>query len=142
MRSWRVLGIDPGERRIGVALSDALGVIAQPYRVIDTRGEDPYEVIRNLVTEHDVSLVVVGLPLSLSGDEGPSARRARAFAGRLAEHVECQVELMDDRFTTVTAEQSLREGRLTREGRRARRDKVAAALMLQSYLDRRRRVSG
>ncbi|MFQ5554310.1 MAG: Holliday junction resolvase RuvX [Acidimicrobiia bacterium] len=141
MTGQRVLGLDPGTKRIGVALSDALGIIAQPHSVIDVEQAEPAEVVRNLVAEHDVSLVVIGLPVSLSGDEGPSAVAVRAFAGDLARDVGCEVELMDERFTTVIAEQALLEGRVRRSGRREARDKVAAAVMLQGYLDRRRQGS-
>lgn len=131
----RVLGLDPGERRIGVAISDPLGMIAQPHSVIDRREEDPLGTVRNLVTEYDVSVIVVGLPISLSGREGPAADAARVFAGEVSETVDCEVELMDERFTTVTAEQALIEGKVRRDRRRVVRDKVAAAVMLQVYLD-------
>ena len=132
----RVLGLDPGERRIGVAISDPLGMIAQPHSVIDRRRTEPLEAIRNLVVDYDVSLVVIGLPVSLSGGEGPAARAAREFAADVANAVECEVEMMDERFTSVTAEQALLEGNVRREDRREARDKVAAAILLQGYLDR------
>ena len=131
----RVLGLDPGERRIGVAISDPLGMIAQPHSVIDRHEEDPLSTIRNLVTDYDVSVIVIGLPISLSGREGPAAEAARAFAVGVSETVDCEVEFMDERFTTVSAEQALLEGNVKRDRRRVVRDKVAAAVMLQAYLD-------
>ncbi len=136
MSGSRILGLDPGSRRIGVALSDPLGMIAQPHGVIDRAREDPLAVIRNLVADNDVSLIVVGLPLSLSGEEGPAAAAARAFAAEVAEAVECGVELMDERFTSHTAERALLEGGMSRAERKRTRDKVAAAVMLQAFLDR------
>lgn len=136
MRRGRILGLDPGERRIGVALSDPLGIIAQPHSVIDRNQVEPFATIRNLSVDNDVSLIVVGLPISLSGQEGRAAEAARSFAEKVADAVECKVEMMDERFTTATAEQALREAGLSRADRRSARDKVAAAVMLQSYLDR------
>jgi putative Holliday junction resolvase len=135
----RVLGLDHGERRIGVALSDATGTIATPHSVIDRRGGDVVETLRLLVTEYAVEFVVVGLPLQLSGEEGASARSARAFADKIAEATGLPVSLHDERFTTVTAEEALIEGGVRRRERREVRDKVAAAVMLQGYLDRKRR---
>jgi len=136
MSPGRILGLDPGGRRIGVALSDPLGIIAQPHSVIDRNQVEPVTAIRNLSVDNDVSLIVVGLPISLSGQEGRAAEAARAFAGEVADAVECEVELMDERFTTVTAERALIEAGVSRADRRSARDKVAAAVMLQSYLDR------
>lgn len=136
----RVLGLDPGERRIGVAISDPLGIIAQPLVVIDRQRDDALAAIRNLVSEHNVSMIVVGLPISLSGDEGQSAVAARAFATEIAENVECQVEHMDERFTSAIAEEAMLEGGVRRQVRRDSRDKIAAAVMLQGWLDRERRT--
>ncbi len=133
----RILGLDPGERRIGVALSDPLGMIAQPHCVIDRREEDALDAIRNLVADYDVALIVVGLPISLSGREGPAAEAARAFAEAVIDVVDCEVEMMDERFTTATAERALLEADVSRAQRRSVRDMVAASVMLQAYLDRR-----
>ena len=134
----RVLGLDHGERRIGVAVSDATGTIATPHSVIDRRGQDVSEVLRSVIDEYDVEVIVVGLPLHLSGDEGASAESARSFAEAVAEATGLPVALQDERFTTVTAEQALLEGGVRRRERREVRDKVAAAVMLQGYLDSKR----
>ena len=133
----RILGLDHGERRIGVAVSDATGTIATPHSVIDRRVADVPVALRSLVTEFAVERVVVGLPLLLSGEEGQAARSARAFADQVAEETGLPVFLQDERYTTVTAEDALIEGGVRRRRRRDVRDKVAAAVMLQSYLDRR-----
>lgn len=135
----RILAVDHGERRIGLALSDELGWTAAPLTVIERRSlaEDLARIVA-LVREHRVGKVVVGQPISLSGHEGPQARRAARFAARLAAALpaEVPVELYDERFTTFEAER-----RLAAAGRRADRgrlDAVAAAVLLQHYLDERR----
>jgi putative Holliday junction resolvase len=135
----RVLGLDPGERRVGIALSDPLGIIASPFTVLDRRTGDFLEELRAILVDHEVSRVVVGLPVSLSGDEGPSARAARELGSTVAREMQVPVEFHDERFTTVLAESALLEGDVSREGRRRARDKVAAAVMLQGWLDARRR---
>jgi putative pre-16S rRNA nuclease len=135
----RILGLDHGERRIGVAVSDATGTIATPLSVIDRRGDDVVGVVRSIIAEYEIELLVVGLPIHLSGEEGASARSAREFSETLATATGLPVELQDERYTTVTAEDALIEGGLSREARREVRDKVAAAVMLQGYLDSRRR---
>ena len=134
----RVLGLDPGERRIGVAVSDATGTIASPHSVIDQRHADVPESLRRLIDEYEVELIVVGLPVHLSGEEGSSAKAARAFAETVGDATGLPVALQDERFTTVTAEEALLEGGVRRSKRREVRDKVAAAVMLQGYLDSRR----
>lgn len=131
----RVLGLDPGERRIGVALSDPGGTIALPHSVIDSGGDDVIAVIRAIVDEYDVGQIVVGFPVHLSGEEGPAARAARRFAEQIGEATGMSVVLQDERFTTVTAEAALLEGGVRRDKRKEIRDKVAAAVMLQGYLD-------
>lgn len=132
----RILGLDPGARRIGVALSDPTGTIASPHSVIDRRVADPLGVVRALCEEEGVERIIVGLPTGLSGLEGPSAKAARAFGTLIAEGIGLPVEYQDERFTTATAESALLEGGVQRERRRDVRDKVAAAVILQAYLDR------
>jgi putative Holliday junction resolvase len=133
----RVLGLDLGARRIGVAVSDRSGTIASPLTVV-TRGTDhrhDHERIRALVVEEEAARVVVGLPLSLDGTVGPAAAGALAEADELASVVGVPVETFDERLTTVTAERGLRAQRMRAEARRRVVDKVAAAVMLQSWLD-------
>jgi putative holliday junction resolvase len=130
------MGLDYGTRRVGVAISDPGRLLAQPHGVIDRERQELEGELRRLVEEMEVELVVVGLPLSLSGREGPAARAARVFARRVAEVTGLPVELADERLSTVAAEGALREGRVKGPARRRMVDRVAAALMLQSYLDR------
>jgi putative holliday junction resolvase len=129
----RILGLDPGSHRIGVALSDPLRIIAQPLDVIAVADFD--HRLRTLVAEHDVERVVVGLPISLSGREGPAAERARRLVGRVVAITGLPVDLCDERFTTRTAEDALVSAGVRRRARRGMVDKVAASVMLQHYLD-------
>jgi putative Holliday junction resolvase len=135
--SGRILGLDPGERRIGVAVADPTGTIASPVRYIDTKTESVEEAIRSLCEEHEASLIVVGLPVSLDGSEGPSARMARSVGAMAATATGLPVEYHDERFTSHTAERALLAGGVTRRKRKERRDQVAAAVMLQSFLEKR-----
>ena len=136
----RVLGIDVGAKRFGVALSDELGLTAQPLETIAAREVDPLERVAELVALHGVEVVVVGLPLSLGGgDRGASSRRARAFGERIAARCRVDVIYRDERFTTAEAERVLVGGGVRRRARRGVVDKLAAALILQGYLDGRAR---
>lgn len=132
----RLLGLDPGEARIGVALSDPTGTIASPHGFIDVRAMDIVAAIGDLVSEHGCSAVVIGLPLRLDGTEGPAADRSRALGRTISEAVDVEIVFWDERFTTVTAEQALLEGDVRRARRKTARDPIAAAVMLQSFLDR------
>lgn len=132
----RILGLDPGERRVGVALSDPTGTIASPHSVIDRRSVELADAVRVLCEENDVQRIVIGLPTGLSGVEGPSAKAARAMGNAVADATGLPVAYQDERFTTVTAEAALLEGGVRRSKRRDVRDKVAAAVILQTYLDR------
>jgi putative Holliday junction resolvase len=137
----RALGIDPGTKRIGLAISDRSGTIASPLAVLErtrSRAHDDAEIARIVRDEH-VDIVVVGLPVNMDGSHGSAARAAIADARRLATVVGVPVELHDERRTTVTAERSMREAGLDGVARRQRVDKVAAAIMLQSWLDGRAR---
>lgn len=132
----RIIGLNPGERRIGVAVSDPTGTIASPERYIDTRSDDVDQTLRELCETMDAAKIVVGLPVNLDGSEGSSAQRARAFAARVSDVTGLDVEFQDERFTTHTAESALVAGGVKRRARKEKRDQVAAAVMLQAYLDR------
>lgn len=126
--------MDPGERRVGVALSDPGGVIAQPWTVIDRSVSDVVTEVGKMVRENQVDTIVVGLPVSLSGREGASAAAARDLAARLGEATGVTVEFHDERYSTVAAERIMREGKASARKRRRQRDKVAAAIILSEYL--------
>jgi putative Holliday junction resolvase len=135
----RLLGIDAGTRRVGVALSDPTGTIAQGLTVIPrVSWEQVLGAIADLARTHRVEGIVVGLPLRLEGGEGEAAVEARKFATRLAEVVGIPVVLEDERLSTAEADRRMVEAGVRRDARRARRDAVAAALILQKALDRRR----
>jgi putative Holliday junction resolvase len=134
----RVLGLDPGERRIGVAISDATGTIATPVEFIDRKVRGYEQRLQHLCSEWEITEIVIGLPLSLDGAEGPAAARVREFGVDVAVVAGLPVLFQDERFTTVTAERALIEGGVRRRSRTSKRDQVAAAVMLQSFLDKRR----
>jgi len=133
----RFLGLDIGERRIGVAVSDELGTIASPVGMI-RRDSDVAAEVRDLIVEYDVVRVVAGLPIGLSGREGPQAQAVRAFVDDLAAALEVPVEFYDERLSTAVAERSLIAGGTRRAKRREKVDAVAAAVILQGYLDHQR----
>jgi putative Holliday junction resolvase len=132
----RVVGIDLGSRRIGVAVTDGLGLTAQPHATLARRGgardlDAIAAVVRDLAAER----VVRGLPLDPEGHEGRAARSARAFAERLRGALSVPVELVDESFSTVEAEQVLLAADLSRARRRQVVDRLAAAVILQRWLD-------
>lgn len=135
MTAGRVLALDPGTRRVGVAVSDPLGISAQPHGVLDALAPDFMDQVVRLGVELGVERIVVGLPVSLNGTEGPAAAAARGFAAEVARATGLPVDLLDERFTTVSAERVLVQAGLSGRRRRAVRDRVAAAVLLQSYLD-------
>ncbi|MDQ1380835.1 MAG: putative pre6S rRNA nuclease [Actinomycetota bacterium] len=135
----RALGVDLGERRIGLALSDPSRTVASPHDVLRRSGDPAADrrVIVALALDVGAGVIVVGLPLSLSGKSGPAARAARAEVEAIrAIAGDIEVVLHDERLTTVTAERALIEGGVRRDARRQVIDKVAAAVMLQSWLER------
>lgn len=131
-----ILGIDAGQRRIGVAVSDADGVLALPLTVLDAAPKAPLaEGLRRLCRERAIERVVVGLPLRMDGSEGPAAVSAREFAAWVGRETGLPVELWDERLTTVIAARAMIEGGERRSARRKAIDKLAAQVMLQHYLD-------
>jgi putative pre-16S rRNA nuclease len=132
----RVLGLDVGDRRIGVALSDETGLLASPLSTLQRVGprKDP-KAIAALVREHGVGEVVVGLPYNLDGTIGPQAEKVRAFAADLEPVVRVPVRFWDERLTSVEAERILSERNVPWQRRKSLVDQVAAVLILQGYLD-------
>ena len=140
----RALGIDLGTRRVGLALSDSGGLLATPLEVLQRSGTEArdHAAIAAVVAELDVEVVVVGLPLSLDGSTGVAAQAAQAEADRLAKALGVPVETHDERLTTVSAERHLRAGQVKGRRRRQVVDMVAAAVLLQSWLDANRNTLG
>jgi putative Holliday junction resolvase len=131
-----VLGLDLGERRIGVALSDPLGITAQGRETIPRRGgRKDHEAIAALARTEGVRRVVVGLPLRLDGTAGAAAEEARRFAAELERVSDLPVELWDERLTTVEVERAMTAAGVRRRKRRGEVDRLSAVLILQSWLD-------
>lgn len=134
--SGRVMALDVGERRVGVAVSDPTGTLATPHTVVQRRSKaEDFAAVAELVAELDIELVVVGLPLTLDGEMGPQARRVTRYAQALAETLDVPVEFYDERYSTVTADELL-----IKSGRKCRVpiDAAAAAVILQDYLESQR----
>ncbi|MEI6298391.1 MAG: Holliday junction resolvase RuvX [Actinomycetota bacterium] len=132
-----MLGIDLGSKRIGIATSDRSGTIATPYTVLlrcGSMGGD-HRNIAKMVVEEEAEAVIVGLPLNMDGSEGKAAQAARVEAARMATVVGVPVHVHDERLTTVEADRVLMEQKMNAQARRRVVDKVAAAVMLQSWLD-------
>jgi putative Holliday junction resolvase len=136
----RILALDLGTRRIGVAVSDATETLASPRPLIERSGDRPrdHRRIADVVAEEEAGLVLVGMPLSLDGGEGPAAAAARAEVDELRGVLAVPVEVHDERLTTVTAHRLLAEQGLDSRERRSRVDGAAAAVLLQAWLDGRR----
>ena len=138
----RVLGLDIGEKTIGVAVSDELGLAAHPVTTISRAGTRvDAEAVAALVAERGAEAVVVGMPLDLSGAEGRAARRVRAVIDALAARLpDLAIHEWDERFSTVAAERALIEADMSRRRRRKVIDQEAAAYILQGWLDARRQA--
>jgi len=136
----RVLALDPGTKRIGVAVSDELRLTAHGLENIDVRSSlETLEVLKELVRAYNVSEVVVGLPVNMNGTSGAAAEGAVSFARLLREVLPVEVHLLDERLTSAQAEKTLLEANVSRKKRKGLRDRLAAVLILQSFLDGRNR---
>ena len=130
------MGIDLGQKTIGIALSDELGLTAQPYRTLRRKGEaGDLRGIREIAEAHRVSSVIVGLPKNMDGTLGGQARRVMAFAEKIEAALDLPVVHQDERLSTAAAERILIQADVSRAKRRKHVDKLAAAVILQSYLD-------
>ena len=132
----RALGIDLGEARIGVAVSDELGMLAHPVETIVVKDTpDPLGRVVQIAKDKDVSHIIIGLPKNMDGTTGAAAEKTRAFADKLCEKVECIVKLWDERLTTVAAQRYLHDAGRNVKQSRAVIDQVAAQIILQGWLD-------
>lgn len=132
----RIIAVDIGTVRIGVAVSDPFGSFAQALTVLKTESEWIGD-LRRIMEEYRSSRLLVGLPVRTDGREGPEAEKIRDIAQNILDrYPDIEIIFWDERFTTVIAQQSLLEGDVSRKGRKNKVDKVAASLLLQSYLDR------
>ena len=132
----RSLGLDVGDKRIGVALSDPGGILASPLTII-TRGDErlDIEAIINIISQYQVEQIVVGLPYSMDGSLGKQAEKVQAFTQKLSSYTKIPVEFRDERLTTVAAKRLMHSVNTKKTRRKVRDDAIAAALILQGYLD-------
>lgn len=139
----RAMGLDLGTKTIGVAVTDELGLTAQPVMTIERRGpRKDLEALKALVAEHSVDRFVMGLPLNMDGSEGPRAEFTRRFGVELEAATSLPVIYQDERLTTVSAQRVLIEGDVSRKKRREVIDQLAATLILQTWLESQPRASG
>ncbi len=132
----KILALDIGEVRIGVAISDLTQSIAQPFDVINRKPLNTFfEKLQNLIVENDVEKIVIGLPIRTDGSKGLEAEKIINFCDQLKETISVPIEMYDERFSTKIAEDSLIKGGMRREKRKKIRDKIAATIILQNYLD-------
>lgn len=135
----RILALDIGSKRIGIAMSDELGLIAQGLESMNcVNMEADLEHIKELVAQYGVEEIVVGIPYNMNGSEGPQTSKVRAFMEMLSGKVEVPLVEWDERLSTVAAERALLEADMSRAKRRRVIDKLAAVIILQGYLDRKR----
>jgi len=131
----RILGIDYGDARIGVAISDPTRTIARPLEVIEPGKVDPVERIAEIAKEYDVKLIILGLPKLMSGEEGEMAAKVREFMQKLRDRTDLEIRLVDERFTSKIAERELRKRKVKPSREKKKVDLYAASLLLQEYLD-------
>jgi len=129
----RVLAIDYGKRRIGLAISDSKKTIALPMKTIDTKKRDPIEEIKNVVKEYEVDEIVIGMPLLPKGEEGSRAIEVKLFSDNLSDALGLPISFVDERLTTVEATDRLREYKDPRKNK-DKIDAIAAQLILETYL--------
>jgi putative Holliday junction resolvase len=132
----RILALDLGKRRIGLALSDELGITAQGLPTLQRKNNrSDLAALARIVSEKGVDLILIGEPLHMSGDAGSQARNARQFSELVARHTGKQIQLWDERLTTVEASRVLRDSGISIEKRARAIDRLSAVILLQSYLD-------
>jgi len=135
----RILGLDVGARRIGIAISDPLGLTAQGLNTLERKNKKhDFSLLYRIIQQYDVREIVVGLPLRMSGAEGVQAYKSQAFADDLRKHFKLPVHLWDERLTSAEANRLLRQTDLSIEKRGQAVDRMAAILILQNWMDSRR----
>ena len=132
----RILGIDYGNKRVGIAVSDAMGWTAQPLATLKMHGhKELLEEIKVYIDKYDAEKIIVGMPYNMDGSMGKRAEITQAFINFLKKNLDIEIEIQDERLTSSQAENILLEADVSREGRKEVIDKLAAALILQTYLD-------
>lgn len=132
------MGLDVGDKTVGVAISDPLFITAQPYETIKrTKAKFDIDRIEEIIKEKDISLVVVGLPKNMNNTIGPQSMKVMSFVDLIKKRIDIEIVYEDERLTTVQSESVLIDMNVRRENRKTHIDKIAASFILQSYLDRR-----
>lgn len=133
----KIMALDLGDSRIGIAFSDKMNIIANGYETYNRKSlKEDFEYISTLISKNDVDEVVIGLPINMDGTEGERVALAREFGNKLSEYIpNKKINYIDERLTTVSAEKVLLEADVSREKRKKVIDKIAATIILQSYLD-------
>ncbi len=132
----RSLGLDIGDKRIGVALSDPQGILASPFTIINRKDERlDIEAITDIISQQQVKQIIIGLPRSMDGSIGKQAEKVKTFVQKLCGHTEVPVQFRDERLTTVSAKRLMQAVNTQKTREKARYDAIAAALILQGYLD-------
>ena len=138
----RSLGLDIGDKRIGVALSDALGIIATPHAIIERRDErQDIAAIIKIIDQNQVGVIIAGLPLAMDGGIGQQAAKVKTFIESLAIRTQVTIEFRDESLTTAEARRIMLTSRSKKNRQRSRDDDVAAAVLLQGYLEERRTIN-
>lgn len=139
----RLLGIDVGEARIGLAISDELGMLAHPLETVKVKEGNPIRHVAEVIAREKIALAVIGLPRNMNGTYGPAAEKAREFAAKLQKEAPgVAVKFWDERLTTVAAQKQLHEAGRNAKNSRAVIDQAAAVLILQGYLDSQAMLGG
>jgi putative Holliday junction resolvase len=133
----RIMALDVGERRIGIALSDKLNLTAQPFKVIERDNKEIQE-LKKIIEEKGIKKIVFGIPLNSRGGETEQSKKIREFAKKLNKEIPICIDFYDERFSTSEIEKILISARITRKKRKNLRDILSAVIILQSYLDRRK----
>lgn len=137
----RAMALDLGDRRVGIAMSDLMKMIANGYETYYRSGDETRDIeyIKRLVVDNNVDEVVIGLPINMDGTEGVRVEKSREFGQKLGEIIDAKIFFEDERLTTVSAERALIEGDVRRDKRKTVIDMVAATIILQAFLDKRSR---
>ena len=132
----RIMGLDVGDKTIGVAVSDLLGLTAQGIKTIRRESfKKDIEELKNIIKEKGVTKIVMGLPKNMNGTMGPQSEKVLKFSQKVKEHIDLEIDFWDERLTTVAAERSLIQADVSRKKRKTVIDMLAAVLILQGYLD-------
>lgn len=135
METKRFLGIDPGDVRMGLAISDELGMLAHPLETVQVGKTDGVDRVAQIVAEKGVSAIVVGMPRNMDGTYGPASEKAKALIEKLKARLTCRVIAWDERLTTVSAQKQLQAAGRNAKQQRGVIDQAAAQVLLQSWLD-------